>query len=95
MAISENEVLYVAKLARLSLSQEEIRTYSVQLGQILEFINKLNDVDVSGIEPTASITGKTNVSRPDEVKREFSAGEILKNAPEKDRDSFVVPQVIE
>jgi aspartyl-tRNA(Asn)/glutamyl-tRNA(Gln) amidotransferase subunit C len=95
MAISEDEVLYVAKLARLSLSPDEVKTYAGQLGQILEFINKLNEVDVTGVEPTASITGTSNVLRPDEVRKDFDTAEMMKNAPEKDGDHFVVPQVIE
>jgi aspartyl-tRNA(Asn)/glutamyl-tRNA(Gln) amidotransferase subunit C len=95
MNISEKDVLYVAKLARLSLSGEETKNFTVQLGQILQFINKLDTVNVTGVEPAAGTLSPRNVTRPDEQIREFSVDEITRNAPEKKDGLFVVPKVIE
>lgn len=95
MLITEKDVLHVARLARISLSDQEVKAFTSQLEQILGFIGKLNEVDVSNVEPTASIIEKNNVLRADECKNEFKPDQVLANAPARDRDFFSVPQVIE
>ena len=95
MTISREEVEYIAKLAKLSLSEEEVEKYSKDLGQIAEFIAQLNEVDVSGVEPTAHVVDKKNVFRKDERKDSFPREQILKNAPSKEAGCISVPKVVE
>ncbi len=95
MKISRDQVIYVAQLARLSLPEEQIEMYQGQLDQILEYIDRLNKVDTSNIEPTSHVIPITNVLREDEVKDSLPVGEALANAPQKESFSFYVPKVIE
>ena len=95
MKITEKEVRYVADLARLELSPEEIRPFTSQLNRILTFMEQLNELDTSTVEPTAHVLDLTNVFREDEVGHSLTVGEVLANAPEHDRDHFVVPKIIE
>jgi aspartyl-tRNA(Asn)/glutamyl-tRNA(Gln) amidotransferase subunit C len=95
MFISEQDVLYVSQLARISLSEGEVKAFTAQLERILGFINKLDELDVSGVEPTASILSLENVKRQDTVRQDFTAESILSNAPAREKDFFAVPPVIE
>ncbi len=95
MAQTEIDVKYVAHLARLSLTPEEEKKIGDQLGHILSYIEKLKEVDVSGVEPTAHAFPLTNVTRPDEVRPSLSQEEALKNAPAQANGLFMVPQIIE
>ncbi len=95
MFISEKDVLHVSQLARISLSDAEVTAFTSQLEQILTFIDKLNAVDVSGVEPTASILDLVNVKRSDTVQQDFTPDKILANAPGREQDFFSVPQIIE
>lgn len=95
MKISNEEVRHIAKLAKLSLSDEEVEKYSKELGQIAEFVEQLNEVDISGVAPTAHILDKKNVFRKDEKKESFPREEILKNAPSKEAGCISVPKVVE
>src|SRR4051812_44132427 len=65
--LTREDVLKLARLARLQLSDEEVEEYSSELSQILEYVEQLGTVDVTGLQPTNQITGLTNVMRPDEV----------------------------
>ncbi len=94
MGISRDEVKHVAYLARLGFSEEELDLYASQLANILDYVAKLNELDTSQIEPTYHALQLTNVFREDEVKPSFSVEEVLSNAPERERDLFVVPRVI-
>lgn len=89
------DVRYTAQLARLNLSEEEIAKFQAQLGQVLEYVEKLNAVDVSGVEPTAHAFPVHNVFRSDESRPSFPAQEALANAPRAVNGLFVVPKVIE
>jgi aspartyl-tRNA(Asn)/glutamyl-tRNA(Gln) amidotransferase subunit C len=89
------DVRYTAQLARLNLSEPEIAKFQAQLGQVLEYVEKLKAVDVSGVEPTAHAFTVENVFRSDESRASFSAEEALKNAPRAANGLFVVPKVIE
>lgn len=92
---TEIDVAYVAKLARLALSDEEIKRLGRQLNDILGYISKLNKVDTEHVEPTSHVLPLQNVERADEVKSSLPIDETLKNAPSKEGNFFKVPKVIE
>lgn len=72
----------MARLARLSLSDEEVERYRVELSEILQYVEQLQSVDVEGLEPTRQVTGLTNVMRKDEIKDYgYSPADLLKNVP--------------
>ena len=98
MALSEKEVLYVADLAHLELTEEEVKKFGPQLDAVLEYVQKLNQLDTSGVEPMAQVTYPTAENpalRADRSHRTFTQEEALKNAPEQGGGCFKVPQVIE
>jgi aspartyl-tRNA(Asn)/glutamyl-tRNA(Gln) amidotransferase subunit C len=95
MAQVEIDVRYVAHLARLSLSPDEEQKIGAQLGNILGYIEKLKQVDVSGVEPTAHAFPLVNVTRPDEVLPSISNEEALRNAPAHANGLFIVPKIVE
>jgi aspartyl-tRNA(Asn)/glutamyl-tRNA(Gln) amidotransferase subunit C len=95
MAAAEIDVKYVAHLARLKLSPEEEEKFGAQLGQILSNVAKLNQVDVSHVEPTAHAIPLVNVTRPDEIRPSISNEEALRNAPAKANGLFIVPKIVE
>lgn len=92
---AELDVRNTAKLARLELSEAETSRFQSQLTQVLSYVEKLKQVDVTGIEPTAHTSGVQNVFRPDEPRDWFSAGEALSNAPRQANGLFLVSKVIE
>jgi aspartyl-tRNA(Asn)/glutamyl-tRNA(Gln) amidotransferase subunit C len=89
------DVKYVAHLARLALSPEEEQKFGAQLGSVLEYIEKLKEVDVSGVEPTAHAFPLVNVTRPDEVRPSMSQEDALRNAPAQANGLFMVPKIVE
>jgi aspartyl-tRNA(Asn)/glutamyl-tRNA(Gln) amidotransferase subunit C len=95
MAKVDIDVKYVAHLARLSLSPEEEQTIGKQLGNILSYIEKLNEVDVTGVEPTAHAFPLVNVTRADEVRPSITNEDALRNAPAKANGLFIVPKIVE
>ena len=95
MAAVEIDVKYVAHLARLGLTPAEEQKLGAQLGQILGYIEKLNQLDVTNVEPTAHAVPLVNVTRPDEVRPSISNEEALKNAPVKANGLFMVPKIVE
>jgi len=95
MANTEIDVRYVAHLARLSLTPEEEQKIGAQLGHILGYIEKLKEVDVSGVEPTAHAFPLVNITRPDEVRPSLSNEEALRNAPAQANGLFIVPKIVE
>jgi len=95
MALTREEVANVAKLSRLALTEKELETYTEQLGKILQYVEKLNALDTSKVEPMISAAAKGNVFRPDEIRPGLSREEALKAAPEHDDEFFRVPPVIE
>ena len=95
MPALEIDVKYVAHLARLSLSPEEEQKISEQLGNILGYIEKLKEVDVTGVEPTAHAFPLVNVTRPDKVRPSLSNEDALRNAPAKANGLFMVPKIVE
>ena len=95
MAAPELDVRYVARLARLDLSEEEIAKYQAQLSDVLTFVEALRQVDVSAVEPTAHASAVFNVFREDAAQPSFTPKEALANAPRQANDLFVVTKVIE
>jgi aspartyl-tRNA(Asn)/glutamyl-tRNA(Gln) amidotransferase subunit C len=95
MAQAEIDVKYVAHLARLSLSPEEEQKIGAQLGSILGYIEKLKEVDVTGVEPTAHAFPLVNVTRADEVRPSLTNEEALRNAPAQANGLFIVPKIVE
>ena len=95
MAGTEMNVRYVAHLARLDLSPEEEQKFGAQLGNVLGYIEKLNELDVSSVEPTAHAVPMVNVTRPDEARPSISNQDALRNAPAKANGLFVVPKIVE
>ncbi|HIC92500.1 MAG TPA: Asp-tRNA(Asn)/Glu-tRNA(Gln) amidotransferase subunit GatC, partial [Syntrophaceae bacterium] len=94
MKITVEEVEHVARLARLTFTEEEKKLYTQQLNTILLYIDKLNELDTKDIEPTSHAIRLKNAFRDDEVKKSISQESSLANAPQKDKGSFVVPKVI-
>jgi aspartyl-tRNA(Asn)/glutamyl-tRNA(Gln) amidotransferase subunit C len=95
MAKGDIDVKYVAHLARLSLSPDEEQKIGAQLSNILGYIEKLKEVDVAGVEPTAHAFPLVNVTRPDEVCPSISHEEALRNAPAQANGLFMVPKIVE
>ncbi|MFT4690083.1 MAG: Asp-tRNA(Asn)/Glu-tRNA(Gln) amidotransferase subunit GatC [Verrucomicrobiia bacterium] len=86
---------YLANLARLELSGDEKAQLGSQLDQILEYIDQLNEVDVSGVEATAHPFPMVNVMRADEVRKSLSHEEAMRNAPQELNGLFQVPKIVE
>jgi len=95
MAQVQIDVQDVAHLARLALSPDEERKIGAQLGSVLEYIEKLKEVDVTGVEPTAHAFPLVNVTRPDECRPGLSNDEALRNAPASANGLFIVPRIVE
>jgi aspartyl-tRNA(Asn)/glutamyl-tRNA(Gln) amidotransferase subunit C len=93
--ISRDEVAYVAHLARLEFKEEEMEKFTFQLNNILLYIDKLSEVETSGIEPLSSATQGRNAFRADTVQDSIPVRESLANAPEERGGFFQVPRVIE
>jgi aspartyl-tRNA(Asn)/glutamyl-tRNA(Gln) amidotransferase subunit C len=85
----------VAHLARLELTAAEAAAFQAQLQQVLEYVEKLKEVDISGVEPTAHPFPLENVTRPDEVRESLPHAEALQNAPARSEGLFVVPKIVE
>ena len=93
--LTREEVRHVAMLARLGLSDEEVETLRSQLGQVLEYIDILQQVDTSTVDPTAQVLSSLNVTRPDTARPSLPADQVLANAPGREGDFFRVPAVME
>ncbi len=91
--IGTEEVKHVAKLARLELTEEEVNKYSQQLGSILEYVEQMNEIDTTGIEPMPHAIPVYNVMREDVVKYEQTKEEMMANAPFEEDGFFRVPKI--
>ena len=89
------DVAYVAKLARLNLTAAETQLFQNQLGRVLQYADKLSEVDVSHVEAAAHAIPIFNVFREDEPRDFFTAEEALSNAPRKANGLFIVTKVVE
>jgi len=95
MNIDKDTVEKIAHLARLEFDEKEQEQIINDMNNMLLFVNKLNEVDTSTIEPLIYMSDETNILREDEVKQEITQEQALKNAPKKDSDYFKVPKVID
>ena len=95
MKITKEEVLYVANLARLDLDEASIDKFACQIGNILDYIELLNQVDTKDVKPTSHAIALTNAFREDEEKEHLDRDQVLANAPRKEDGSFVVPKVLD
>jgi aspartyl-tRNA(Asn)/glutamyl-tRNA(Gln) amidotransferase subunit C len=91
----ELDVAHVAKLARLSLTEEETKLFQAQLGRVLEYADKLRELDTSAVEETAHAIPIFNVVREDEPRPGLTAEEALSNAPRQANGLFLVTKVVE
>ena len=91
MAISRDEVLHVARLARLALTDEEVERLGAQLNAILEAVGKVAELDLEGVEPTAHPLALVNAWAEDEPHESLPVEEALANAPEREEGFFKVP----
>jgi aspartyl-tRNA(Asn)/glutamyl-tRNA(Gln) amidotransferase subunit C len=94
MSIDKATVEQIAKLAKLEFDDTSKEEIMKDLDRILEFVDKLNELNTANVEPLTHITEEQNVLRTDVVKTEISQAEALKNAPQKDSDYFIVPKVL-
>ena len=95
MKIDKETVDKIAHLARLEFENEAKDAMVKDMNNMLGFIDKLNELDTSNVEPLIYMSDEVNVLREDEVKHEITQKEALKNAPKHDSDYFKVPKVIE
>lgn len=94
MSIKET-VKHIAELAKLEFKENELDQFSAQFEKIIEYINTLNEIELSNVEPLTQITDFENVLRKDEPKTSVSLDDALKNAPRKNENFFKVPKVID
>lgn len=94
MKFTREEVLKIADLARLELSETEVETYAAQLSSILDYVENLNRLDTKGIGPTAHAVLVPTPFRADEVVQNHTLGKSLENAPDREDDFFKVPKVL-
>ncbi|MBI4812203.1 Asp-tRNA(Asn)/Glu-tRNA(Gln) amidotransferase subunit GatC [Candidatus Falkowbacteria bacterium] len=97
MQLSKEQIQHIANLARLELTNEELEKYGGQLSAVLDYIDQLKEVDVSGAEPTAQVTGLQNIFREDKVENwnEEEIEAALRDAPAREHRFIKVKRVIE
>ena len=95
MAIDRETVEHVARLARLALSEDDRRRYAEQLGRILEYCAKINELPLTDVPPTSHVVPITNVLRDDIVTPSLDRDEVLAQAPAHEQGFFRVPRVLE
>ncbi len=91
--ITIKDVEHVAKLARLELTEEEKELYTKQLGDVLKYVEQMNEVDTSNVEPMAHAIDFVNVMRDDKVVYEQTKEELMANAPDEENGFFKVPKL--
>ncbi len=92
--ISREEVLHIAKLAKLKLTEDEIELFREQLGRVLEYFRKLEELDTEGVEPMKHVIEAGSVFREDAPGESLPPEEALRNAPKRRDDYFEVPRVL-
>ena len=95
MAAAEIDVKYVAHLARIALTPDEETKLAAQLGGILGYIEKLKELDITGVEPTAHAVPLVNITRADEIRPSLPQEDALRNAPKQANGLFIVPKIVE
>lgn len=95
MRLTKAEVEHVAKLSYLELAPEELERHTKDLASIVRYIEKLNELDTTRIQPTYQVNVVTNAMREDEVRESLNTSELLKMAPEHDDHAIQVPKIID
>ena len=95
MAVTVDEVRYIAQLARLRFEEAEEEKLARQMTEVLEYVEKLNELDTTAVPPMSHVLDLHNVFRKDEVEVRISTDEALKNAPDADSEYFRAPKVID
>jgi aspartyl-tRNA(Asn)/glutamyl-tRNA(Gln) amidotransferase subunit C len=98
MKLTKEDILKLAKLSRLRLSEEEVKKFQIELSSILDYVEQLDSVDVSGLKPTYQVTGLTsqddNATREDEVTDQVSHYKLMKNVPDSDGRHIKVKRMV-
>jgi aspartyl-tRNA(Asn)/glutamyl-tRNA(Gln) amidotransferase subunit C len=94
MSVSKEDVEKIAKLAKLKFSDEELENFTPQMNEILNYMDKLNELDTENVEPLSHPVEQINVFREDKLRQSIFTEDALKNAPSKDEQFFKVPKVI-
>jgi aspartyl-tRNA(Asn)/glutamyl-tRNA(Gln) amidotransferase subunit C len=94
MKLTREDVLKLAKLSRLKLSEDEIVKFQTELSAILGYVNQLDSVDVEGVRPTYQVTGLTSVFREDEVNKQVEQEKLMKNVPDTEKSLIKVKRMI-
>ncbi len=94
MSVTRKEVEHIAHLAKLKLNEDELEEFTKDLNQILTYVDQLNEVDTSGVEPLSHPIMSVKNLREDELKKSVSQSDALKNSPKHDEEFFLVPKVI-
>ncbi len=94
MSVTRKDVEHIAELARLNFQNEELENFTHQLNQILDYMEKLNELDTENIEPLSHPVEGNNIFREDKLLASIPTNEALLNAPESDEQFFKVPKVI-
>ena len=94
MAITKDNVKYVANLARIELTEDELAHFTGQLDRILDYVHKLKTLNIKEIEPMSHVLDMKNVYREDTVKKSLPASEVMKNAPDKEKGLFKVHKIV-
>lgn len=95
MKVSEKDVEYVAQLSRLILTDDEKKMFMKDLSSIIEYADKLKELDTDGIQPTAHVLPIRNVFREDVIKPSYDRDLLLKNAPDQENGCFKVPKIVD
>ena len=95
MKLSREQVLHIADLAKLELTEGEIELFAEQLSEILEYVEKLNRLDTEAIPPTAQVIDRKNVTRMDEVHPSLPPDQALANAPQRQDNYFEVKPILD
>jgi len=94
MKITEQDIIKVANLARLELSADDVSNMVEKVGEILNYIDKLNELDTGGVEPTTHAISVSNAFRDDVVQESLAQEKALQNGPLQNGEAFVVPKII-
>lgn len=94
MSVTKKDAEYIANLAKLKYSDEELENFTHQMNEILAYIDKLNELNTDGVEPLSHPVENTNVFRNDEKKKSIERYDALKNAPDSNEEFFKMPKVI-
>lgn len=92
--MDRKEIEALARLAKLEFSDQELDEFTNDMSNIIGFVNRLSELDTSGVAPASHVSGEVNVFREDEVKESISREAVLSVAPERDDSTFIIPRVI-